>query len=236
MPGDLPGWTRVYAQDFLTDQSPGTWPGAYASTVYGYDCDDWGIRGGCDTSKRGDYDRKAVVSAKAGVMNYHVRTNNGVPKVAAEGPAINGQPNSQVYGRYSVRFRVDRGLTGYKSAWLLWPASNDWDEGEIDFPEGDLDGDIEGFNHCPGDPARNCYAFDTGVRMDSGWHTATIEWLPSSLRFYLDGALRGTTTTGVPATPFRWVLQTETNLDGSPIPPAAAGHVQIDWMVMWRRG
>lgn len=36
---------------------------------------------------------------------------------------------------------------------MLWPDSEEWKEGEIDFPEGDLDDSIGGYSHCTsGDP------------------------------------------------------------------------------------
>ena len=50
----------------------------------------------------------------------------------------------QAFGRFSVRFRSDP-LPGYKAAWLLWPESDNWNEGEIDFPEGGLDSTMWGF-------------------------------------------------------------------------------------------
>jgi hypothetical protein len=234
MPGRVKGWVRTYAEDFAVDQRRGTWPGRYAKRLYGYDCSQWGIKRGCDTSRRGDYDRRTVVSARKGVLDYYVHTKNGLPKVAAEGPIIKGRENKQKYGRYAVRWRVDRNLRGYKNAWLLWPASDRWKEGEIDFPEGNLDGRIEGYNHCIGKPHRNCYAFRSKARMSSGWHTTVIEWRPSSVKYYLDGRLVGKTTKSVPRHPMRWVLQTETNLEGRRIPASVSGHVQIDWIVMWK--
>lgn len=234
MPGPIKGWARTYAEDFAINQPRGTWPGAYDRRLYGYGCSQWGIKRGCDTSRRGDYDRRAVVSARNGVLDYYIHTRAGLPKVAAEGPIIGGRENSQKYGRYAVRWRVDPKLRGYKNAWLLWPTSNNWKEGEIDFPEGNLDGRIEGYNHCVGNPHRNCHAFRHTTRMSSGWHTTVIEWRPSSIRYYLDGRLVAKTTKSVPKKPMRWVLQTETNLDGRKIPASSSGHIQIDWIVMWK--
>jgi len=235
MPGRVKGWKRTYAEDFGRNQPRGTWPGVYAHRLYGYDCSQWGIKRGCDTSRRGDYDRRSVVSARNGVLDYYIHSKSGLPKVAAEGPMIGGRPNKQKYGRYAVRWRVDRNLRGYKNAWLLWPASDRWKDGEIDFPEGDLDGRIEAYNHCVGKPHKNCFAKHTNTRMSSGWHTTVIEWRSSSVKYYLDGRLIGKTTKSVPRKPMRWVLQTETNLQGRRIPASVKGHIQIDWIVMWKR-
>jgi beta-glucanase (GH16 family) len=75
-------------------------------------------------------------------------------------------------------------------------------------------------------------AYPTGARFTS-WHTAVVEWAPSSVKFYLDGKLIGTSTSRVPNTPMRWVIQTETNVSSTPPPQDAAGHVQIDWVAIW---
>jgi hypothetical protein len=65
---------------------------------------------------------------------------------------------------------------------------------------------------------------------DSGWHEATIEWLPSKLTFILDGRTLGTKTVGVPDTPMHWVLQVETSEEGPAADSAVSGHVQVDWV------
>ena len=116
-----------------------------------------------------------------------------------------------------MRFRSDL-LPGYKVAWLLWPDSGRWPgDGEIDFPEGDLDGRVCGYVHhqegtSPGDQDATC----SGESFQ-GWHTAVIEWTPAYVRFVLDGATLRVTTSRLPTTSMHWVLQTETNLDGRPI-------------------
>ena len=110
-----------------------------------------------------------------------------------------------------------------------WPG-----DGEIDFPEGDLDGRVCGYVHhqegtSPGDQDAVC----SGESFQ-GWHTAVIEWTPAYVRFILDGVTLRVTTSRLPTTSMHWVLQTETNLDGRPIADTTAGHVQIDWVAAWR--
>ena len=63
--------------------------------------------------------------------------------------------------------------------------------------------------------------------------TAAVEWMPGSIKFYLDGNLIGTSTKYVPSHPMHWVLQTETTLDGYVPADSVAGHVQIDWAVAY---
>jgi beta-glucanase (GH16 family) len=188
-----------------------------------------------DTSDNGVYNTDLTVSVTDGILDKWIRTINGQPTTAAITPVINGSSTEgQLYGRYEVRFRSEI-VTGYKMAWLLWPASGIWNEGEVDFPEGSLGQEITGFSHEVGpNPANNVLAVDTGVTMQD-WHTATIEWRPDSVTFFLDGQEVGRTTdpTGIPSTPMYWVLQTETELTG-PLPPVdEEGHVQIDYVRAW---
>jgi hypothetical protein len=77
-------------------------------------------------------------------------------------------------------------------------------------------------------------AYSTNVSYGS-WHTAIIEWTPSSVRFTLDGAVIGndTNTAVIPNTSMRWTIQTETTPSGPA--DSAAGNVQIDWVTMYSR-
>jgi beta-glucanase (GH16 family) len=224
--GDLPGWRQLYVDDFATAVPTGSFPGVY-KTHWDVYLDGWK-----DTSKNGTYMPSKVMSVHDGLMDYYVHSENGVHMVSA--PWLK-DTKGQTYGRYSVRFRADK-LPGYKTAWLLWPDSERWpDDGEIDFPEGDLDGTstISGFSH---------YATSTGGQTVfptsatyQDWHTATIEWLPGQVTFVLDGKVIGTATKNVPSTAMHWVLQTETALSGGAPSSTVAGHVLVDWVALWTR-
>ncbi|HEX8509196.1 MAG TPA: glycoside hydrolase family 16 protein [Propionibacteriaceae bacterium] len=220
--GDLPGWQQNFAEDFVTPADYGEVGRVYDSALRGYS-------GFSDTSKKGTYTPDRVLSVRDGLLDYylHTATIDGVlrPRVAA--PVLNNW-HGQIYGRYSLRFRSDS-IPGYKIAFLLWPSSDQWAEGEIDFPEGQLDGVIKGYSHCVGDPVRNCSSADTGETMQD-WHIATTEWTPDGVTFFLDGVNFGTATgAGIPRTPMRWTLQAETEIGGPPPAPSAAGHLQVDW-------
>jgi beta-glucanase (GH16 family) len=146
-----------------------------------------------------------------------------------------GPGGGLTYGRYAVRFRADP-LPRYKTAWLLWPDSERWSDGEIDFPEGNLDGRINAFMHHRGNPTAQ-EAYSTTATYPT-WHTAVIEWTPQSVRFLLDGQVVGndTVTQFIPNTPMHWVLQTETDTDpGRPPADSTAGNVQIDWVTVHAR-
>jgi beta-glucanase (GH16 family) len=223
--GDLPGWRQVYVEDFSQDAAPGSFPGpAYEGRWSGYE-------GFPDTSEAGLYSNTRVVSVQDGVMDLHLRTENGQPLVAAPIPLVHGRWGGQLYGRFEVRFRADP-VHGYKTAWLLWPDSDDWAEGEIDFPEGPLSAEMYAANLLVGSPG----VFDLktdGLATFDEWHVATIEWTPDAVTFLLDGEQVGRSTSS-PSTPMHWVLQTETD-HGTP-PADEEGHVEIDWVTVYEMG
>ena len=220
---DLPGFKQVFSDDFSTDVPLGQFPSAVASTWWAYPTTFQ------DTSKNGTYDCARVCSVADGVLKLHLHTAGGLHRVAAPVPKLPGStplppygvPSGQLHGRYSVRFKADP-VPGYKTAWLLWPDSDVWPrDGEIDFPEGNLDGTIGAFLHRQ----------DATVGWDEehlvtdtsyvSWHTATTEWTAQAVRFLLDGEVILTSTQRLPSTPMHWVLQTETQ-QGVPPPPDSA--------------
>jgi hypothetical protein len=241
--GDLPGWRQVFADDFAGTVELGEWsnctlspfvcsglPERYRARWWAY-AEVWP-----DTSKNGTYSPSKVLSVADGVLDLYVHTEDGVHRVAAPMPLIHGKdgPLGQLHGRYAIRFRTDS-LPGYKIAWLLWPDSKAWPrDGEIDFPEANLDGEICAFMHRQDATAANDQdAFFSGIDVTSGWHTAVIEWTDESVRFILDDALLGESIGRIPDTPMHWVIQTETNLDGYEPDDGVAGHVQIDWVAVY---
>lgn len=224
--GDLPGWHQIFSDDFTTPAATGSFPGtAYGSTWNGYD-------GSRDTSKQGLYSPAKTLSVSGGALTMNLHTENGTHLVAAPYPRLPGGAFGQTYGRYSVRFRADS-VAGYKTAWLLWPDTDRWADGEIDFPEGNLTGRIEAFSHHVGAPTQQDQFSTTATY--STWHTATTEWIPGRVTFILDGTTIGTTTTAVPNTSMHFVLQTETCTDGCTVSNTAAGNVQVDWISIYSR-
>ncbi|MEO5834271.1 MAG: glycoside hydrolase family 16 protein [Nakamurella sp.] len=220
--GDLPRFKQVFADDFKTDLPRGSFPGSYKTKWASYN-------GFADTLGGGVYN-KDIISMTGGVMDLYLHKANGKGQVAAPVPLVGGNWNSQVYGKYSVRFKSDA-LPGYRTAWLLWPTSGRWSEGEVDFPEGGLAGDMWGFNHCVGNPSVNCGWVDTNTSF-TGWHTASVEWTPAAVVFYLDGKKVMTSTNAIPKTPLRWILQTESGTTDS-ARMTTDGHLQIDWVTIY---
>ena len=221
--GDLPTWRQVFTEDFTSTVTLGSWPGAYASKWL-----DYTYPGSHDTNGGAEWNTVKDVSVSGGTADYYLHSENGT----AYSAAILPRTAVQTYGRYQVRFKVDAGMTDWKSAWLLWPDDDVWPaHGEIDWPEGDLTGSMEGFMHYADPHGGQDYAA-SGVAFASAWHTATTEWLPGSVKYYLDGTLVGSFTKKVSGYPMHWVLQSES---GSGSRPAGSGHIKIDWAVIYAR-
>jgi hypothetical protein len=234
--GDLPGWKQVFSDDFTRTVPLGQFPKAVSWKWWAYPSD-W-----TDTSGRGVYDASRTLSVHNGVLTSFIHTSKAgvhyvsapVPRLPGTSGGVTSTPSGQLYGRYSVRFRSDS-IPGYKTAWLLWPDSKQWPrDGEIDFPEGNLDGSIYWFvHHQNGSGPFDHTGLDTGFTYGD-WHIATIEWVKGRVTCYLDGRKVGETMDRVPSTPMHWVLQTETNISGAPVPDTSRGNVQVDWVSVWR--
>jgi hypothetical protein len=229
--GDLPGWTLTFAQDFNAPAELG-----HIGEVYGQDMR--GYSGLYDTSGNGTYTPDSVLSVSGGKLDYFLHTAGGEPRVAT---VIPFGYKGQKYGRYSIRFRSDF-LPGYKIAFMLWPSSDKWNEGEIDWPEGGLNGKMFAASKIKGSLDDGMMDFDPPTHIysstdSSDWHVATTEWTPGKVQWFWDDVLVNETTvpSGVPTTNFRWTLQAETEVgDGAIVPDAqTTGHLQIDWAVQY---
>jgi Glycosyl hydrolases family 16 len=244
---DLPGWRHVFADDFSVPTQ--TFPGsAYAAAWWAYPSGWTDTSGsvGRPAAERGHYDCAKTCSVTSGVLTLSLHSEAGTPYVAAPVPRLPGSsggvdstPSGQLYGRYSVRFRATVNGPGYKTAWLLWPDSGDWPrDGEIDYPEGSLDGGFAGFVHHQGATSGSDQTRIPSSGSAGGyapWHEATIEWSPGKVEFFLDGASIGATTARVPATSMHWVLQSETEVTATPTPDTSTAVIEIDWVSVWKR-
>jgi hypothetical protein len=228
-------WRLVLDEGFDRDAPLGRFSATYPGWA-GYDSwQDTSRTLGRPRAQQGTYDSSTTTTVRDGLVDIRLHTRGLTPQVMALTPPLPAARSAQLYGRYAVRFRSDV-VPGYKMAWLLWPASDSWGEGEIDFPEGDLGGVIEGYSHDTlGSPEVNAWSISTGTSSDQ-WHTAVIEWSPTAVRFILDGRVWATRdTSAIPRTEMRWVLQTETQLSAQAPDPEVSGHVYIDSVAIWAR-
>jgi hypothetical protein len=245
--GDLPGWRQIFADDFADDAPVGQFTDVYGARWSPYP-DGWANTAGYAAMSR--YYPSRVVSAQGGLLKLDLHSEfltasdleaadqTGSPGVyaltAALQPAEAGVPINQVYGKYTIRFRVDP-VPGFYSAWLLWPQSENWPyDGEISFPEGSLDEGICAFlHHAEGTERGDQEIFcPDAAPFGPGWHTASTEWTPDETRFILDDQVVGATSTRIPHTPMRYVLQNEACWEGCPDPNQPAT-LDVDWFVMY---
>lgn len=221
------GWTQVVAEDFTTDCAEGqfltSYPGWFAYP------DDWTNSPATSTYNGGN--SISVTGGIATIRYFHDGTT--ARSEALEPP----NTDAMVYGVYEVCYRVPTAMPGYKQAFLLWPESDVWGDGEIDYPESGFTdtSTIGGFVHEQGaTPQNNAYTFDTGKpTVNNEWHVARIVWGNDRLDFYLDGVLEGTYTSSahVPDNPHRWVLQTEGTSTGPA--PSVEGTMEIAYVTAW---
>ena len=249
--GDIPGWHQIFTDDFSTDVPLGGFSGcqAHNNTILDYHCTGlpasvdakWAAYpdGNPDTTGHGERYPSKVVSINNGVLDFNLHNENGVNMDAVLGAKLPGSTakGGLLGGRYVVRFRADS-VYGYKFAWELWPDSgNNFVDGEIEFPSGNLNSTVKAFMH-PMNFQGN-FALQSAYHSTASytaWHTATIDWLPQQedLKFYLDGVLMGENTgPSVPSTPMHWLLQNETSSDGTIPGPTDAGHIQVDWVAVY---
>jgi beta-glucanase (GH16 family) len=123
-------------------------------------------------------------------------------------------------------------LSDWHVAWLMWPESggNCGGNGEIDFPEGRLSEEVGGFHHHAIVGCKQEEAKASGAKF-TDWHTYTVEWTPTSMKYILDGKEVLSSTQGIPKQPMRWQLQTEIK-DGAGEP---TGNLLLDWVAVYKQ-
>lgn len=220
-------WHQVHDEDFTTPAPLGTVLSRYPALA-AYD-------GQHDTSGRGVYAPGKVLSVEHGDLDFWLHSEGGQPLVASVLP--DGY-TSQTTGRVSIRYTTTA-TPGYKFVGMYWPSDDDWDEGEIDWPEGDLGSTVRPASAIPGTYRDGAMTFDHAVEtpsrstQSSGYHVVTTEWDHGIVRFYRDGVLVSATRKAVPTTPMRVTLQAETAITGA-VPASSSGHVDVDWVAIWR--
>jgi hypothetical protein len=61
-----------------------------------------------------------------------------------------------------------------------------------------------------------------------------LEWTPTRCAFFIDGRSIGRSTSRIPNTPMRCVLQTETELNSIYPAKTAVANVQLDYIKVWK--
>lgn len=135
---------------------------------------------------------------------------------------------NQKYGRWEVRMRTSAHDPTYHPVVLLWPDSNASPTcAEVDFAEETNDASaINFFLHyaCSGAAFQT---LATKALDATQWHDYAVDWTPSAVVGYVDGAEWFRDSAHVPAEPMHLTLQLDWFPDGTPTAPA---QMQIDWV------
>jgi hypothetical protein len=169
----------------------------------------------------GKYYSDDIISTHGGNMDLYF--GNGAKGAAGTFGTANGAWG-HVGGTFSIRMKQVGGASEGVAV-LVWPSSDKWGDGELDAPEGYLNGDTQIFHHkmAAGQESQS-YQYNMGNKWND-WHTYTVDWKPGSggyVKYYLDDKLVFTNTSDVPTTAHRYMIQTGNHGKG--------GHLVIDWV------
>jgi hypothetical protein len=218
------GWTRAYAEEFSGTELGAGW---------------FKYSGAIPSMPGGTWSPSHVQVTQGRLRLLTARVNDQW----TSGGVMNNVQARTTYGKYLVRFRMDK-ANGVKYALLLWPESEQWPmDGEIDFAE-DGGGDRSATTATViwGQDSASREQIQRKVTADfSSWHTVGVEWTPGQLVYTLDDTPWATVQTqNVPSKPMDLALQTEagscnewiTCLDST---TPATTTLEVDWVAVYRR-
>ncbi|TCK66306.1 glycoside hydrolase family 16 protein [Curtobacterium sp. PhB136] len=130
-----------------------------------------------------------------------------------------------VGGKFSIRARALGGKAN-GAAFMLWPTSNVWSDGEIDFPESNFEATPMVHHHSMVKGKEvNAISTSTGVKWKD-WHVYSVEWIPGkSVTYFVDNRVISKVTKDVPKSAHRYMFQVGNW--------GAAGHLYIDWVTTY---
>lgn len=219
--GNLPGWRQTFADDFTSPDLAGNWRA---------------------------YDGPPGGDPLGWFMASHVHSGNGMLTITASkentpngvlyatGGVNNSKVFTQTYGRYEIRFRMDKAY-GIAYALLLWPSNNTWPP-EIDIAEDNAKNrDMTSATIHYG--SNNSMIHRETAGDFTQWHTARVDWSPGKIVYRLDDKIWTTiSSSNIPNTPMSIAIQAQAwpcgTWEGCPnsTTPASAD-LQIDWVVAY---
>ncbi len=204
VPRPIPDWTEVFTDNFTSPSTLSNYQ------VYGDSGRNPDGSGSCFSANHVEvtggelvirgYKDPAALTANGCAGDVNGWVTGGVKLTA----------NSQTYGKYEVRMRVDNGQ-GVSVVALLWPTSDTWPP-EIDFTEDN------GASQTTTDTATEHWGTweqpqtleDTLTVNLTQWHTVGVEWSPGKIVYTMDGKAWATqTNVNVSDVPMQLALQTE---------------------------
>jgi beta-glucanase (GH16 family) len=191
--GNIAGWRQVFTDNFSGRK---------------LDSSKWRLYWGKPGGDRGGWFDPRHVGVSHGMLvisGYRDRSDGGR---WATGGLSSSTGLVQTYGKYLVRFRLDRGI-GVGHAVLLMPANNSWPP-ELDMSEDNgsgRTGTLATLHYGKSD--RHWSAFLRSVNLTQ-WHTLGVQWTPGKLQYTIDGRIWATMQGNVvPTVPMVLDIQTQ---------------------------
>ena len=209
----------------------GTFAGGYSRKIW------TGYNGTPRCCKATHWSRSHLV-ARRGVMTLDNYRDSGFGGQWVSAGISMGRSLNQTYGKWTVRFRMDRAV-GIGMCMGLWPKKG-WPP-EIDFAEESSQYGARGVETATLHYGAHNSQIRRKVAGDfSKWHVIGVQWTPHRLVYLLDGKRWGTVTgKSVPSQPMHLFIQTHVGSNGkSGGMPAATvrRHVglHLDWVHVYR--
>ena len=221
------GFKRAFTEDFNTPAPLGSFDSVYGSEFGEYS-------GCCSTNGVTRYSSSKVLYVQNGSLYYNLHSERRRSYAAAPQP---WDEKSFLYGQYGVSVRLDSSTgPGYKIAFLLWPATNQWTN-EVDFPEVDPDfTDPVSASSLNTTTARGahtvCGRLNTGTYLsDNKYHTFLLTWTPGSMTASIDGKVVETFPAScIPSQPMRLSLQAEGWINSGAVPSSTVDVLEVPWV------
>jgi hypothetical protein len=214
------GFTRIYTENFNTPATTGTG----ASSVLAI----YGSKSLQFYNDEGVYYPRATTSVHDGYLDVNLPGDKGAAFVFG-GTDI---AYNRIGGRFAFRAMAIDAI-GNGTATMVWPSSEVWADGEIDYPESNFEDAPMGHHHymIAGQEASSDN-FGTGVDWRA-WHEYAVEWFPpgttaggstGKVDYYVDNNIVATIKQNVPKTAHRFMFQIGNY--GQP------GHFLVDYATM----
>jgi beta-glucanase (GH16 family) len=166
-----------------------------------------------------------------------ITVEDGKLRITARGNVSGGMGHErdQLYGRWEFRARTDKGR-GRGAAVLLWPQTENKDDGELDMMEVPREDRSQAHFviHYSG---QNKLAGNKISGDFSQWHTFAMDWLPNRITWYVDGVKQFETTDRnvIPKVPMHMTIQLDMGPfeEWIPAPDATTPEevsLEVDWV------
>jgi beta-glucanase (GH16 family) len=166
-----------------------------------------------------------------------ITVENGMLRITARGNVSGGMGHEvdQLYGRWEFRARTEKGR-GRGAAVLLWPKTENKDDGELDMMEVPREDRNEAHFVIHFSP-QNKQAGSKVSGDFSQWHTFAMDWLPNRITWYVDGVKQFETVDKnvIPKVPMHMTIQLDMGPFEEWIPAADATtpaevSLWVDWV------